>query len=301
MPSSRYYYTEYEYEIKKIDDDVYNRISKKLEEGQKLIETADENNITAQHTAWIKSFVSFVNEIDPLGEIDTWSGEDSESLVKDWKHAQYGRNYSLHEKEMQKITPKMEDVACFQNYLAVVYSILNGTVKIVKKIKNRIPKKIDWDGKPISLDNNHKLFGSISLETIENSVFVLMPFTTEWSEYIWRKQIKSTVESIKGYSLVCQRADDLYGNDVLIDIVKSIYRARIIIADITSKNANVFYELGIAHALEKDVIIITQDESDIPFDLKRFRHCIYKNNGEGYDILQKYLISSIHNILSVIT
>ena len=69
---------------------------------------------------------------------------------------------------------------------------------------------------------------------------------------------------------------ELLGPNMIIkDIWASIYRAKIIIADCTGKNPNVFYEIGVAHAIGKSVILITQNESDIPFDLRHLRYLIY--------------------------
>lgn len=76
-----------------------------------------------------------------------------------------------------------------------------------------------------------------------------------------------------------------------------ILTASIIIADITNRNANVFYELGIAHSLGKEVILIAQGEEHIPFDLNRFRHCIYSNDGIGYKKLKQYIPDTIKDIL----
>ncbi len=53
------------------------------------------------------------------------------------------------------------------------------------------------------------------------------------------------------------------------------------ICDCTGKNPNVFYEAGIAHTLGKEVILITQSASDVPFDLRHLRYVSYLNNREG--------------------
>lgn len=140
-------------------------------------------------------------------------------------------------------------------------------------------------------------FHKRELELEDDLVFVLMPFAESWSNYIWNEEIKPIVTGFAGHSLRCLRADDLYGHDVMIDIYESIAAARIVIADITGRNANVFYELGIAHTLGKDVILLAQGTDHIPFDLLRFRHCIYSNNGPGYKILREYLQNSIQGLL----
>lgn len=59
--------------------------------------------------------------------------------------------------------------------------------------------------------------------------------------------------------------------NILQDIVEGIHQADVIIADLTGLNANVFYELGLAHAINKKVIIITQDLGELPFDIKSYR------------------------------
>lgn len=59
--------------------------------------------------------------------------------------------------------------------------------------------------------------------------------------------------------------------NIIKDIVQGINSADIIIADLTGLNPNVFYELGLAHAMNKKVIIITQDLSELPFDIKSYR------------------------------
>ena len=141
------------------------------------------------------------------------------------------------------------------------------------------------------------LFNRRIIAPDDSLVFTLMPFTASWSEYVWRKEIKTIVENIPGYNLRCMRADDLYGADVMQDIYESIVSARIVIADITGRNANVFYELGIAHTIGKEVILLAQGTEHIPFDLTRFRHCIYSNDGSGYQVLRGYIPEAIKSIL----
>ena len=129
----------------------------------------------------------------------------------------------------------------------------------------------------------NSLFINRDFKIKEKYCFVLMPFLLEWSDSLY-KHLKQILYS-KEYS--CERADDLYGSDVLEDIWIAINTAELIIADITSKNPNVFYEIGIAHTLGKKVILLTQSTDDIPFDFKRFRHIIYKDNTDGFNVLEK--------------
>lgn len=54
-----------------------------------------------------------------------------------------------------------------------------------------------------------------------------------------------------------------------------INRARVVIADLTGRNPNVFYELGIAHTLGKPVVMLTQSMDFVPFDLRQLRCIVY--------------------------
>jgi nucleoside 2-deoxyribosyltransferase len=76
--------------------------------------------------------------------------------------------------------------------------------------------------------------------------------------------------------------------------MKLLVSARLIIANIDGRNPNVFYELGIAHALDKPVIIISRNIPDIAFDIKGMRMILYKNHRE----LKRDLLYEITKILT---
>jgi nucleoside 2-deoxyribosyltransferase len=83
------------------------------------------------------------------------------------------------------------------------------------------------------------------------------------------------------------RADNRWDHPAIIqDVVALIDQAAIVICDCSGKNANVFYEMGIAHALGKEVIIITQNPTDIPFDIAHLRHIRYLGNDQGIEQLE---------------
>ena len=102
--------------------------------------------------------------------------------------------------------------------------------------------------------------------------FILMPFGGLFDEYY--KDI--LVPAIKGANYEPTRADEVYGTKPIVDdIFREIRQASALVADVTGKNPNVNYELGIAHALNKQVVIITQSIEDIPFDYRHVRAIIY--------------------------
>jgi hypothetical protein len=106
---------------------------------------------------------------------------------------------------------------------------------------------------------------------------VMMPFDGNFDNVY-----RALQEAAAASGMQCLRADDIWDDDVIIqDVVKLIAIAGVVICDLTNKNANVFYETGIAHALGQDVILIAQHESDIPFDLRHIRHIKYYPNAGG--------------------
>ncbi len=131
-------------------------------------------------------------------------------------------------------------------------------------------------------------------EIRDNLVFVLMPFTEPWSDRLWRDHIRECViNSTRDGGLEVQRADDLFGQSVMEDVFEGIVSSRLIVADCTNRNPNVLYELGLAHALGKRTALLSQSVEDIPFDLRRFRFCIYEDNSDGYPKLRHFLQQTI--------
>ena len=126
-------------------------------------------------------------------------------------------------------------------------------------------------------------------EIDERRVFALTPFNSEYlSDF---DAIKDVCDSLK---LVCVRGDEEYvPNDILIFILRQVVTSRLIVANITGRNPNVMYELGVAHALGKPTIIISKNFTDIPFDLKSKRIVIY----ESYNDLFEKLRNSITDLL----
>ncbi len=80
-----------------------------------------------------------------------------------------------------------------------------------------------------------------------------------------------------------EKADDIYCTGLIIDQIKSyIARADLILCELTGRNANVLYELGLANALGKPAIVITQEEGDVPFDLRHRPYLRYNPMTRGW-------------------
>ena len=121
------------------------------------------------------------------------------------------------------------------------------------------------------------IFGNIK-NKLSSKVFVIMPFKDDFKP-VYEDHIKKICDELE-YS--CQRADLIDSPNVIInDIWSLINNAEIIICDCTGRNPNVFYELGLAHAIGKRVICITQNEDDIPFDIGQIRYIKYNYTPRG--------------------
>ena len=146
---------------------------------------------------------------------------------------------------------------------------------------------------------NVEVFAAQAAIAIQNAqlyksdVFVLMPFADQYQEYC-QDVIKKTIEEMR---LTCKRADDFFQSSVIMnDIMRCISEAGIIIADFSGRSPNVFFEVGIAHALGKNVILIAQDLHDVPPKLQIVRCHIYKSDLSGAkefpEIIRKAIVET---------
>lgn len=114
-------------------------------------------------------------------------------------------------------------------------------------------------------------------------VFVLMPFDDEFSD-IYKFGIKGAAEDVGAYA---ERVDEqIFTEGILDRIFTQISKSDVVVADMTGRNPNVFYEVGYAHALGKITLLLTQAVEDIPFDLKHRQHIVY---GGKIDALRRDL------------
>jgi hypothetical protein len=97
------------------------------------------------------------------------------------------------------------------------------------------------------------------------SAFVVMPFSEPWSDTVYRQMIEPAVRDA---GLECLRGDTLVRvGDLGQNLWGALLHAGIVVADVSAPNVNVFYELGLAHALGKDAVILKQAGSAVPADI----------------------------------
>ena len=127
--------------------------------------------------------------------------------------------------------------------------------------------------------------------------FVLMPFAREYNEIY--QGVYKPVCSKSGID--CWRVDEIARpGSITRDIVEGILDADIVIADLTSKNPNVFYELGIAHSIGNKTIMTSQTLNDVPFDIANYRVLIYEQSAKGRKKLASDLERAIKDLLAAL-
>jgi hypothetical protein len=135
----------------------------------------------------------------------------------------------------------------------------------------------------------------VNLEQVTDTCFVIMPFHALFdSEYerVIRPAIRET-------GLECVRGNEIYSDATIVqDIWRSLRQARVIVAELSGRNPNVLYEVGLAHAIGKPIVLLTRNQEDVPFDLRTLRYLLYDPNdpfwGENLhskltDLLRKVL------------
>lgn len=115
--------------------------------------------------------------------------------------------------------------------------------------------------------------------TFLDTCFVMMPFGEWFNAYY----TEIYTPAIKDAGMEPMRADRLFSTGTVIEqIWEQIEKSKILLADLSGKNANVFYELGLAHAARKPVVFTSCSLEDVPFDLRHLRVIIYDINDPSW-------------------
>ena len=119
-------------------------------------------------------------------------------------------------------------------------------------------------------------------------IFVLMPFASEFGD-VYLLGIREVAEKL-GFSV--DRADDIEHNENILDVIqRHIRQCDVVIADMSSRNANVFYEIGYAHAVDRPTILLCRKAESVPFDLQSVNYIAYGSIVELRDRLERRLKS----------
>jgi hypothetical protein len=119
--------------------------------------------------------------------------------------------------------------------------------------------------------------------------FVIMPFGG-WLDDYYQDIYCPAIEAA---GLEPHRADDLFTPSTIVnDIWQYTKRAKLVLADLSGKNPNVFYELGLAHALAKPAVLVAESMENVPFDLRALRVIVYDKNAPDWGTLLREKVTT---------
>jgi hypothetical protein len=137
-------------------------------------------------------------------------------------------------------------------------------------------------------------FNELSVNAAKPQVFVAMQFGQPF-DTLYQEVINPGARSL-GLDVI--RIDEMAGPGIIFEDIKhQIAEAKIVIAEITAPNQNVFYELGYAHALNKPTILLAQRGKELPFDIRSYRVIFYDDSIGGKPALERNLQKHLEAIL----
>jgi len=138
---------------------------------------------------------------------------------------------------------------------------------------------------------------NFTVEPVRPQAFIVMQFNTPEYEALYTDVFQPVCDSVGFRSY---RADQTFLPGVVIaDIARQIEKSRVIIAEITPVNANVYYEVGYADALGKPVILIANSTvTQLPFDVRPYRTIFYENSIGGKNKIESQLKKYLENIMA---
>ena len=210
------------------------------------------------------------------------------------------RGENLPDKEFFNNT-LIENFSIPEDKIEEFTSIFNETLADAKLLdrhqdKLRVLDISDVGMGPETADKRIKQLGKEVKTVASDTCFVMMPYAAPHGAY-YSKVYEPAIEKA---GLTAVRADtDLFGTGKIMDqIWAGINSAKLLVAELTTRNPNVYYELGLAHALEKPVVLVSSNEKDVPFDLQHIRVIYYDVTDPFWG--QKLLDKVAENILSAI-
>jgi len=172
---------------------------------------------------------------------------------------------------------------CVEIILEEDQSVLESELKRVGFVKTDLAKNVS------EILGLRPVFGPPPEVTRKKHCFYVGPFRSPFNE-IYKDHI---LPAVTGKGLTISRGDEIFSTNAVIDDVwAGISTATLIVAELTGKNPNVLYEVGMAHTLGKPVLLISQNIEDIPFDLRHRRALIYSYTPPGCRKLEQEIAAT---------
>lgn len=220
---------------------------------------------------------------ESLGEINHVLDEHSRRTV----------NFGMDgEVDMFRKALTVDDI-CGAGIIEDAIAELKLVVPRIRQLCHNNPRASVGVAASLTASSAHPVFGELKVPPNSAQCFVLMPFQPTL-EPVYRDHI---VKVVRELGMDCRRADDVFSPTVIVrDIWHFINAAAVLIADLTGRNPNVFYEVGLAHAIGKPVVLTTQNEDDVPFDLRHLRYIRYQFTPRGMTIFERDLMRALRSL-----
>ncbi len=211
-------------------------------------------------------------------------------LLKNLKQSRY--DLKLQRAELESFRRSLEDkMYSLNDRLILNESRWQDVNHLIIDSQSKV--RTEYGNSNIRLTNFLRSNGIDEEDTIVDNklIFVLTPFHNRFiDDYFIIKRICDSVD------FKCSRGDEEYfSSDIFSHILRQIVKSRLIIANINGRNPNVLYELGIAQAMDKPVILLSKTPNDIPIDIRTKKFIIYNNEIELEKNLKLELIRILNN------
>ena len=229
----------------------------------------------AEAAGYIMCQLGAYNSAYAISEFQAGAGWRALTSAGSISNLQAGHSYSMEVRQQgQKITMIVDMVRIFELVLS-------------RPLPGNQVGLFAWGKSPVK-------FEDVIAEREQARAFIAMPFVEPFNT-LYREVIKPEAENL-GFNVV--RIDEISGPGIIFeDIKREIAEAKVVIAEITAPNQNVFYELGYAHALNKPTVLLAQRGKELPFDIRSYRVIFYEDTIGGKPIVEQNLRKHLHAIL----
>lgn len=204
----------------------------------------------------------------------------------------YGAIITGHDRLLRSLYFGDEDYpSCVASVIGQLYNKDPASLALIEKM---LADKNTGDEPRPAAPNREPLNATSATSNIDiSTAAVMIPFIPQFADVR-----NAMAQACRENHLTLKAADDVWEESILIDDIMNLIRtACIVIVDFSGKNPNVMYETGVAHALGKEVIPVSQSIDDVPFDVRHHRVLTYENNEAGRESLRNRLSNRIRTIL----
>jgi hypothetical protein len=195
-------------------------------------------------------------------------------------------------------TTNLEPDRPYELHIGVIGQQVMLQVDTVQVLEAVLPTPLEGEGVGVAAWGPGGVrFDAFQVHTTRPRAFAVMQFGSPF-DAMYTEVIRPACEEL---GLTVERADDWYRPGVIMqEIIQAITRADLVIAEITPKNPNVYYELGYAHAAGVPTILLftpTETES-LPFDVSGQRAIFYEDSIGGKAAVDRDLRRHIKSVLN---